>query len=104
MILKLWYQIWLVLNVIYIGVILLIDEKSRFGLSYLSENKSKSSAFGIFNQAYDDFLNNKIRIKRIIIDNGPEYIYSYNPDDKYHKIEFAKVLHQKKCYSSNNTD
>ncbi len=85
MILKLWYKIWLVLNVIYIGVILLIDEKSRFGLAYLSENKSKSSAVGIFNQAYDDFLNNKIRIKRIIIDNGPEYIYSYNPDDKYHK-------------------
>ncbi len=35
-----------------------IDEKSRFGLAYLSENKSQSSAIGIFNQSYDDFLNN----------------------------------------------
>ncbi len=62
-----------------------IDKKSRFGLAYLSENKSQSSAIGIFNQAYDDFLNNKIIIKRIRIDNGPEYVYSYNPDYKYHK-------------------
>ncbi len=72
-----------------------IDEKSRFGLAYLSENKSNSSAIGIFNQSYDDFLNNKIRIKRIRTDNGPEYIYSYNPEYKYHKIEFTKILHQK---------
>ncbi len=72
-----------------------IDEKSRFGLDYLSENKSQSSAIGIFNQAYDDFLNNKIIIKRIITDNGPEYVYSYNPWYKYHKIEFTKVLNQK---------
>ncbi len=56
-----------------------IDEKSRFDLAYLSENKSQSSAIGIFNQAYDDFLNNKIRIKRIRTNNGPEYVYSYNP-------------------------
>ncbi len=72
-----------------------IDEKSRFGLAYLSENKSQSSAIGIFNQAYDDFLNNKIKIKRIRTDNGPEYVYSYNPEYKYHKSEFTKVLHQK---------
>ncbi len=72
-----------------------IDEKSRFCLAYLSENKSQSSAIDIFNQAYDDFWNNKIRIKRIITDNGPEYIYSYNPEDKYHKSDFTKVLHQK---------
>ncbi len=62
-----------------------IDEKSSFGLAYLSENKSNSSAIGIFNQAYDDFLNNKIRIKRIRTNNGPEYVYSYNPEYKYHK-------------------
>ncbi len=73
-----------------------IDKKSRFGLAYLSENKSQSSAIGIFNQAYDDFLNNnKIRIKRIKTDNGPEYVYSYNPEYKYHKSEFTKLLHQK---------
>ncbi len=46
-----------------------IDKKSIFGLSYLYENKSNSSAIDIFNQAYDDFLNNKIRIKRIRTDN-----------------------------------
>ncbi len=72
-----------------------IDEKSRFGLAYLSENKSQSSAIGIFNQAYDDFLNNKIIIKRIRTDNDPEYIYSYNPEYKYHKSYFTKVLNQK---------
>ncbi len=94
MILKFWHQIWLVLNVIYIGMIF-IDEKSRFGLAYLSENKSQSSAIGIFNQAYDDFLNNKIRIKIIRTDNGLEYVYSYNPEYKYHKSYFTKVLHQK---------
>ncbi len=55
-----------------------IDEKSRFSIYYLSENKSQSSAIGIFNQAYDDFLNNKIIIKIIRTDNGPEYVYSYN--------------------------
>ncbi len=74
----------------------LIDEKSLFGIAYLSENKSHSSAIGIFNQAYDDFLNNnKIRIKRIGTDNGPEYVYGYNPEYKYHKSDFTKVLHQK---------
>ncbi len=36
-----------------------IDEKSHLGLAYLSGNKSQSSAIGIFNQAYNDFLNNK---------------------------------------------
>ncbi len=72
-----------------------IDEKSRFGIAYLSENKSHSSAIGIFNQAYDDFLNNKIRIKKIRTDNGSEYIYSYNPEDKYHQSDFTKLLHQK---------
>ncbi len=62
-----------------------IDKKSRFVLVYLSGNKSQSSAIGIFNQAYDDFLNNKIRIKRIRTNNGHEYVYSYNPNYKYHK-------------------
>ncbi len=62
-----------------------IDEKSRFGLAYLSENKSQLSSIDIFNQAYDDFLNNKIRIKRIRTDNGHKYFYSYNPGYKYHK-------------------
>ncbi len=41
------------------------------------------------------FLNNKIRIKRIITDNGTEYVYSYNPGYKYHKSDFTKVLNQK---------
>ncbi len=36
-----------------------IDEKSHLSLAYLSGNKSQSSAIGIFNQAYNDFLNNK---------------------------------------------
>ncbi len=72
-----------------------IDEKSSFCLAYLSENKSQSSVIGIFNQAYDDFLNNKIIIKIIRTDNNPKYVYSYNPDYKYHKSEFTKVLHQK---------
>ncbi len=62
-----------------------IDKKSRFGIAYLFENKSHSSEIGIFNQSYDDFLNNKIIIKRIRTDNGPEYVYSYNPKYKYHK-------------------
>ncbi len=72
-----------------------IDEKSRFGLAYLSENKSHSSAIGVFNQDYDYFLNNKIRIKIIRTDNSPEYVCSYNPEYKYHKSEFTKLLHQK---------
>ncbi len=56
-----------------------IDEKSRFVLAYLSENKSKSSAIDIFNQDYNDFLNNKIIIKGIRTNNCPEYVYGYNP-------------------------
>ncbi len=43
-----------------------IDEKSRFGLAYLSENKSQSSAIGIFNQAYDDFFNKMRKLKYFI--------------------------------------
>jgi hypothetical protein len=75
-----------------------IDEKSRFGLAYLSKNKRQSSAIGIFNQDYNDFLNNKIKIKRIITDNGPEYVYSYNPEFYFHKSKFTKALHQKELF------
>ncbi len=103
MILKLWHQICLVLNIIYIGMILLI-KNHVLGLAYLSENKSQSSAIGVFNQSYDDFLNNKIIIKRIRTDNGPEYVYSYNPEYKYLKIEFKKIITSKGLYSSNDTD
>ncbi len=84
MILKLWHQIWLVLNVIYIFMLLLMKNHVLVLLIYLKINHSNRQLVFLI-QAYDDFLKNKIIIKRIRTDNNPEYVYSYNPEYKYHK-------------------
>ncbi|WHQ37586.1 DDE-type integrase/transposase/recombinase [Spiroplasma sp. SV19] len=46
-------------------------------------------------KAQQDFKQNSIEIKRIRTDNGPEYVYSYKPEYKYHKSEFIKALNEK---------
>ncbi|WHQ36565.1 integrase core domain-containing protein [Spiroplasma sp. SV19] len=72
-----------------------IDDKSRYAVAYITENKTQDIAAGLFQKAYFEFDKIGIKMKRIRTDNGIEYVYNHRTNYAHHKSEFTKAVNKK---------